>query len=168
MSDAIVNLGLGGAPPLYSDPAEMAKEIDAYFEHVKGEFSMVDKFDKKGFPVQVKVWSREPEPITITGLCLYLGFESRQSFYDYEKRPGFSYIIKRARLRIENNYEKKLHSEYVPGPMFALKNMGWSDKCEITNVNKEEKEIDYSKLDNETLDRIVAAVRPVAGAGGVV
>jgi hypothetical protein len=75
---------------------------------------------------------REPEPITITGLALYLGFESRQSFYDYEKRDGYSYIIKRARMRVENAYEHRLDSKNPTGPIFALKNMGWSDKQDIT------------------------------------
>src|SRR5690349_15595622 len=68
------------------------------------------------------------EPATITGLALYLGFESRQSFYDYEEREEFSYAIKRARTRIEYEYEKKLSGNNCTGPIFALKNMGWKDK----------------------------------------
>jgi len=71
---------------------------------------------------------------TITGLALYLGFESRQSFYDYEKEIEFSYTIKRARLRIESNYEQSLFSRNPTGPIFALKNLGWKDKTE-TDVN---------------------------------
>jgi hypothetical protein len=69
-------------------------------------------------------------PATITGLALYLGFESRQSFYDYEGKEGFSYTIKRARLRIENEYEIKLSGNSVAGSIFALKNLGWKDKIE--------------------------------------
>lgn len=70
---------------------------------------------------------------TITGLCLYLGFESRQSFYDYEKNEGFSYIIKRARLQMEHEYEKQLFRTegQVTGPIFALKNFGWKDRQDI-------------------------------------
>lgn len=67
---------------------------------------------------------------TITGLALYLGFESRQSFYDYEKREGFSYIVKWARMRVENSYEMSLRTNSVTGAIFALKNMGWKDKTE--------------------------------------
>lgn len=70
-------------------------------------------------------------PVTISGLALYLGFESRQSFYDYEKKPDFSYTIKRARLKIEDNYEKRLDSKNPTGAIFALKNMGWKDKHEV-------------------------------------
>lgn len=73
----------------------------------------------------------DTEPIlTITGLALVLGFESRQSLYDYEKMDGYSYIIKKARLRVENGYEKSLHKQTNSGAIFALKNMGWSDRVE--------------------------------------
>jgi hypothetical protein len=64
---------------------------------------------------------------TITGLVLYLGFCDRSSFYDTEKRDGFSYTIKRARTRIENAYEKRGDTFSI----FALKNFGWTDKSEI-------------------------------------
>jgi len=67
----------------------------------------------------------------ITGLALFLGFESRQSFYDYEKMDGYSYAIKRARTRIELSYEIDLRKQSNSGAIFALKNMGWTDKQEV-------------------------------------
>lgn len=67
----------------------------------------------------------------ITGLMLHLGFASRQSFYDYEKRGPFSYVVKRARLRVEMAYEKRLLSTSPTGAIFALKNMGWSDRMDM-------------------------------------
>lgn len=73
----------------------------------------------------------QERPFTITGLALYLGFESRQSIYDYEKSGEFSYSIKRARLKIENYAEIKLFSTTPTGAIFALKNHGWKDKQEI-------------------------------------
>ena len=69
--------------------------------------------------------------LTITGLALYLGFDSRQSLYDYEKKEEFSFIIKEARLNVENSYEKSLRTVSVTGAIFALKNMGWKDKQEV-------------------------------------
>lgn len=72
-----------------------------------------------------------PGKLTITGLAYHLGFESRQSFYDYEKRDLFSYTIKRARMFIENEYEKLLISNNTTGAIFALKNFGWTDKQDI-------------------------------------
>lgn len=65
--------------------------------------------------------------VTLTGLALYLGFESRQSVYDYEKDGRFSYTIKKARLRVENHYEEHLLSDKATGAIFALKNFGWAD-----------------------------------------
>ena len=95
-----------GRPPLFTDPDEMQIKIDLYFH-------------------------QNIAP-TITGLCLFLGFESRQSFYDYESVDGFSYTIKRARARMEEYYEKALMRDgQVTGPIFALKNLGWKDKQEI-------------------------------------
>ena len=71
------------------------------------------------------------DQLSISGLALHLGFESRQSFYDYEKNSKFSYSIKRARLTIENFYETKLTGNNVAGSIFALKNFGWKDKQDI-------------------------------------
>ena len=73
--------------------------------------------------------------ITITGLALHLGFESRQSLYDYEKKENFSYIIKKARLFVENAYEYQLQFGNSTGAIFALKNMSWTDKTQTENLN---------------------------------
>ena len=91
---------------MYSDPGVLEAEIQEYFAS-----------DGKK---------------TITGLAYHLGFESRQSLYDYEKDGQFSYIIKRARLRVEVGYEENLTNPDISaaGSIFALKNMGWKDKVE--------------------------------------
>ena len=73
------------------------------------------------------------EPITMTGLVLALGFCSRQSLYDYSKQDGFEDVVNRAKLMIEHSYELKLHNIQVTGPIFALKNFGWSDKQELVH-----------------------------------
>jgi len=101
----------GGRPALFLTPEDLEAKIKEYYS-------------KLGQP-------GEDPYATITGLTLYLGFESRQSFYDYEERPEFSYIIKRARLKVENTYELRLSNQNTSGAIFALKNMGWSDKQEI-------------------------------------
>ena len=104
----------GGRPAHFDNAEELKIEVDKYFESINGI-----------------------EHPTVTGLALYLGFESRQSVYDYEKNGEFSYIIKRARLMVENGYEKELRSDKPTGAIFALKNMGWVDKQEstVTNLN---------------------------------
>ena len=89
---------------------------------------------------------------TITGLAYWLGFESRQSFYAYEGKEQFSYTLKRARLRIESNYEKMLQKQSCAGAIFALKNFGWIDKQEIDHTSKGEKIVDTKEME-EKLDR---------------
>lgn len=108
-----------GRPPKFSNPIDLQSKIDEYFNSgVKTKTVLVGK-DKEPMDLPVP---------TITGLAYYLGFESRQSFYDYEKNEGFSYTIKRARLFIEIEYEMQLSVGNTTGAIFALKNMGWIDK----------------------------------------
>jgi hypothetical protein len=92
--------------PYYETPEQMQEAIDAILANPRFDF-------------------------TITGLCLELGFCSRQSFYDYEEKPNFSYTIKKARLHIERAYEAKLSGKEVGGAIFALKNLGWKDKTQV-------------------------------------
>lgn len=114
-----------GRPSVFNSPDEMKIKIDEYFTDCPDKRKVVTK---EGIVVMPS--------ITITGLCLFLGFESRQSFYDYEKKPEFSYIIKKARLCVERYYEQGLQLSTPTGSIFALKNMGWFDKSEIDhNVN---------------------------------
>ncbi len=72
----------------------------------------------------------------ITGIALALGFESRQSFYEYEKKEAFTYILRKARMRIENALEQSLddRGKATAGVIFGLKNMGWKDSVEQTNI----------------------------------
>lgn len=130
----------GGRPPIFESEDELKSKVNEYFEWVKGERETV--INEKGETEER--WKRIPEHVTITGLALFLGFESRQSIYDYGEKEGeFSYIIKNARLRVENKYEQNLHQQNCTGSIFALKNMGWKDKTE-TDLNVKTTEIDFS------------------------
>lgn len=108
----------GGQPPLYETVEQMTAVIDEYFA----------SYQPNGDDAPNPVLGFKP---TITGLALYLGFESRQSLYDYKKKKEFSYIIKKACLFIEMNYEQLLESKAATGAIFALKNMGWNDRSQI-------------------------------------
>lgn len=113
-----------GRPPMFTDPEEVERLVYEYFEKgVKMKTVVLG-------PPNARYTIELPVP-TITGLCLYLGFESRQSFYAYEQKPEFSYTIKKARLFIENEYEEMLATGNTTGAIFALKNFGWTDKTEI-------------------------------------
>ena len=115
---------LGGRPPLFETVEELRDKIDEYFKTgVKKRSFIVGRAENQK---EVSI----PIP-TISGLALFLGFESRQSFYDYEKKDGFSYTIKKARLFIEVEYEEQLHYGNTTGAIFALKNMGWRDTQDL-------------------------------------
>lgn len=95
-----------GRPPVWTDPEAFEKAVEEYFN------------------------THDVNP-TWTGLALHLGFESRQSLQDYKTKDGFSYPIKKALTKIEENYEQGLFSRNPAGAIFALKNFGWKDKQEI-------------------------------------
>jgi hypothetical protein len=99
-------LGNSGGRPKYYDTAEELRDACLqYFDYCK----------------------ENTEKATITGLSLYLGFAARSSLDDYEEKGDeYSYIIKRARLAVENSYE--LSGQTID--IFALKNMGWKDRTE--------------------------------------
>ena len=71
------------------------------------------------------------EPVLLTGLILALGLSSRSALDEYAQRPEFLNSVKKAKLRVEMEYEKALHSRNPSGPIFALKNFGWTDKQDV-------------------------------------
>lgn len=100
-----------GRPPKFKTPQDLQEQVDNFFDDC----------------------ATNKEKPTISGLAYHLGFESRQSFYDYEKNKEFSYTIKRARLKIELCYEQQLATKWSTGAIFALKNFGWSDRQEMVH-----------------------------------
>lgn len=126
---------------MFDDPEELQKLVDEYFVYIQGErdtrYIVGSDDDGKPDDKEEEYWVRRPEPPTITGLCLYLGFESRQSFYAYGEKEEFSYTIKRARMMIESEYEKNAQFAKTPAfHIFALKNLGWSDRMEVDNTHR--------------------------------
>ena len=121
----------GGRPPKFNSEEELISMISGYFD----------------------ICQQEDEKATITGLTLMLGFCSRSSLDDYaNKGDEFSYIVKRAKLAVENSYEQS----GTAFDIFALKNMGWKDKSEIdhkgsvpTHLTKEEIEEGKKTLDDK-------------------
>ena len=127
-----------GRPATYKTPEEMQARIDAYFESCYGEYITDDDgnlmTDKHGHPVMSK-----SRPLTITGLALALGFNSRQSLLNYQDDPAFMDTIKRAKSKVEQYAEERLFDkDGVNGAKFNLSNnfKGWSEKQQIdSNVN---------------------------------
>jgi hypothetical protein len=114
----------GGRPPIFVSPAELQSKIDEYFQLCPDKKTIVVGETTIDVPIP-----------TICGLALFLGFESRQSFYDYERNEVFSYTIKKARLRIEQKYEQNLSFGNPTGSIFALKNLGWIDSQTFDHKN---------------------------------
>jgi len=135
----------GGRPALFKSPEELQSKIDEYFNGGAHKRTFITLSG----PVELA-------QTTICGLAYFLGFSSRQSLLDYEKNIEFSDIIKTARLRIEMNYEELLLDKSPTGAIFALKNMGWTDKQEIDHTGIPEKiEISVDKTETgETLKKL--------------
>lgn len=104
---------VGGRPLKYETPEDLIDVINAYFSVT------------------------ERDQLSVTGLALCVG--SKQLISDYEKRKGYSDIIKEAKLIIENSYELSLRKNGRTGDIFALKNFGWQDKTELDHTSNGEK-----------------------------
>lgn len=123
---------------------ELDDLIAQYFSYIEGEHHLESREAKtktNTAPVEQKVWDREPEPATIAGLVHHLGFSSRQAFEDYENKGKYADQLKRARLRIMAQYEKKLHATSSSGAIFALKSMGWDERPETKPADEAAKTI---------------------------
>lgn len=92
----------GGRPRLWKDPLELSNMIADYFNST--------------------------ERPTLSGLAVYLEID-RQTLYNYKERDEFFDIIKKATAKVESIYEERAIYENNPtGVIFALKNMGWTDR----------------------------------------
>lgn len=134
-----------GRPPKFSTPEQLEEMIKQYFS-LFGKDSTDEEREASG----IEIYENRP---TITGLCLFLGFDTRQSFYDYEKLEGFTYTIKKARTKIENLYENMLGSKATIGGIFALKNFGWEDKSQFDHTTAGEKmSVITTMVDGQVVD----------------
>ena len=123
----------GGRPPMYKTVEEMQEKIDAYFEECKGRALTDDEgkpyVDKHGWPIMV-----DTRPLTITGLALALGFNSRQALLNYQAKEEFHDTIMRAKAKVECYAEERLFDkDGANGAKFSLANNfdGWKEKQDI-------------------------------------
>lgn len=142
---------MAGRPAYYESPESLQEGIDAYFDYIKGEFIENKQVEEDGSITTQRIVVRYPEPATITGLALYLGFNDRQSLYDYQEKGEFTCIVKKARTLIECEYEKRLAGQSPTGAIFALKNMGWKDKTELQHSGDQESPIIFKKADGRSV-----------------
>ena len=121
-----------GRPKKYTEIEIMQQKIDKYF----------------------KKCEQNNEPYTITGLALALDLD-RRSINNYAKDSKFFPIIKKAKLKVENDLEKRLIKDNsATGIIFNLKNnFAWTDKQRIEhsgNINNP-----FEGLSTEELRKIL-------------
>lgn len=127
----------GGRPPIYSiDSKEDIEKVSSlciqYFEQLPDV----------------------NEPPTVTGLTLFLGFDTKTTLYEYAKKVEFMNPIKRALTKIEQYHEIATSmGDKCTGNIFILKNFGWKDTID-TNHSGEIKNtgtpsIVFKKFNNE-------------------
>ena len=122
-----------GRPLMYKTKEEIQEKIDEYFKECEGR-PLVDEdgnvmTDKNGLPIIIGA-----KPLTITGLALALGFNSRQALLNYQGRKEFNDTITRAKTRIEQYAEERLFDkDGANGAKFTLANNfeGWKEKQQI-------------------------------------
>lgn len=128
----------GGRPPIHTDPKQVETLIKDYFEWIEGEKQIiVTGYDDNGEEIKEERWVRKPEPPTVSGLSLHIGFADKSSLYDYKEKDEFSHSIKRAISRIEKYHEIAIaYGDKCTGNIFALKNFGWKDSQHIDHTTK--------------------------------
>ena len=120
----------GGRPLKFETPEEVQGLCDAYFKECE----------------------ENDTPLTITGLAMYLD-TTRQGLLNYAERDEFYDTIKRAKLKVENYAELQVYKgKNAAGPIFILKNHGWTDKSEL-EMNAR---IDTHEMTEEELDAEIA------------
>ena len=109
MSNEMTNRKVG-RPLKFQSVEELQKKIDSYFE------------DREA----------TGKPITVTGLCLWLDATSREVIMNYQNKDEYTDTLLRAKLRCQEYAESQLYTaKSSNGPIFALKNFGWSDAKQI-------------------------------------
>jgi len=99
-----------GQPPKYTSPEDMQRVGDKYFEDTLA----------KG------------DPVTVTGLCIALGFTTRQALLNYEAKDEYLDTVKRLKLQCEHYVEQMAWTSRNPAMgIFCLKNFSWSDRTDL-------------------------------------
>ena len=140
-----------GRPPMYKTKEEMQEKIDAYFEECKGKVLKDDDgnyvLNKYGSPIVI-----DARPLTITGLALALGFNSRQALLNYQAKEEFNDTIMRAKAKVECYAEERLFDkDGANGAKFSLANNfeGWKEKQQIEADINSEMTINVELVDDE-------------------
>lgn len=95
-----------GALPVYETPEQMATVLSEFFDYCHVE----------------------RRPPLITSVALALGFSTKATLDEYQKKPEFAELVKRAKLACEDFAAQGLISgKNSIGFIFLLKQYGWKD-----------------------------------------
>lgn len=119
---------LGGRPRLYDSPAQFDEAVDAYYQ---------------------KVMVTAGEPLTLTGMCLFMGFSGRDAMFRYATYEGFLHSVTRARTLIEYGYEKTVLMDKNNAAARLMTCIGGDDfwnpaqKVEVEGVGSHEDRLEH-------------------------
>jgi hypothetical protein len=141
---------------------QLTNRIDAYFNLSGGTPQYEKKSKGKTEPTELSEPAvKDAEPATLSGLALYLGFNSLADFEYYEQHGEFAAALQRSRLRLQAIYESRLLHQSPTGAMFALKSFGWDERAENKTGNDGAPEI-------LTIEIIETGFQPAADEKNVV
>jgi hypothetical protein len=103
--------GPSGRPRLYETPEQFNEAVDFYY---------------------TACISHE-EPMTLTGMCLSMGFSGRNAMFRYAAYEGFLNAVTRARTLIEYSYEKEVLTNKNNAAARLLACIGGDDFWNITH-----------------------------------
>lgn len=94
------------------------------------------------------------DSVLLNGLMLVVGLYTRDGLNDYERRPEYTDAVKAAKRYVASAYERKLDRDRCAGPIFALKQFGWSDRIDIEHSGRIN--VDWGQLPAEVIARVSA------------
>jgi len=143
-----ITMPKGGRPPVFETPEILLDSVNEYFAFVEAnplkEAQLIKtKVDRDVEEVNTYALSKM-RAMTIQGLCNFLGV-SVETFYEYEKKEGFSEIITRARQVM---YSQKLEGAAAGllNPSIIARELGLTEKSE-TRVIQEQPLFDDTEED---------------------
>ncbi len=86
----------GGRERLYKTPEDMREAVMAYMEMVANTHIEKPDVVKGGDSAGVQIATNIPMYPSVIGLSNYLGFKSKQTYYNYRERTGFLDVLKEA------------------------------------------------------------------------
>jgi len=118
---------LGGRPRLYDTPEQFNEAVNAYYQ----------------------ACIQHREPLTLTGMCLHMGFSGRNAMFRYAAYEGFLHAVTRARTLIEYGYEKVVLMDKNSAAARLLTCIGGDDfwnpaqKIEVPGIGSHEDRLEH-------------------------